>query len=118
MKDIVIQMAEFFKALGEPTRLKIIRLLASNPERSLCVGALAHRLGITQPAVSQHLKVLKNVGLVEPNRDGFRVHYTINTDVLTTYKEKTDELFKLAFMPCPNEDTCRPDEDTYRKSKQ
>jgi ArsR family transcriptional regulator len=107
MKDIVIQMAEFFKALGEPTRLKIIRLLASNPERSLCVGALAQRLGITQPAVSQHLKVLKNVGIVEPNRDGFRVHYTVNVETLTAFRKNWEELSKLAMEPCPCDEECK-----------
>jgi ArsR family transcriptional regulator len=107
MRDIVIRMAEFFKALGDPTRLKIIRMLASNPECRLCVGAIANRLGITQPAVSQHLKVLKNVGLVEPNRDGFRVHYSINTETLTEFRKNLDELCKLAFEKCPCDDEYR-----------
>ena len=101
MKDLVSTMAEWYKALGDPTRLKLIRLLASNPERSLCVGALAQRLGVTQPAVSQHLRVLKSFGLVEPNRDGYHIHYTINVDVLQDYKNKSDELFKMVFEECP-----------------
>jgi DNA-binding transcriptional ArsR family regulator len=100
MKEIVLKMAEWYKALGDPTRLRLIRLLASHPEKSLCVGALASKLGITQPAVSQHLKVLKHVGLVSPNRDGYRVHYTINVDVLQDYKNKADEMFKLVFEKC------------------
>ena len=107
MRDIVIQMADFFKALGDPTRLKIIRLLASNPERSLCVGALAQRLGITQPAVSQHLKVLKNVGIVDPNRDGFRVHYTVNAETLAAFRKNWEELSKLAMEPCPCDEECK-----------
>ena len=82
MKDSITTMADVFRALGDPTRLKIMRMLASNPERSLCVGAIAQRLSITQPAVSQHLKVLKSIGILEPNRDGFRVHYTIDKDIL------------------------------------
>ncbi len=96
MEESVGRMSEFFKALSDPTRLKIIRLLASNPERSLCVGAVAKRLGITQPAVSQHLRVLKHVGLVEPNREGFRVHYTINIETLTELRKDVDELYRLA----------------------
>lgn len=100
MKDMVLEMAEWYKALGDPTRLRLIRLLASHPEKSLCVGALARKLGITQPAVSQHLKVLKHVGLVSPNRDGYRVHYTINAEVLQDYQQKADEMFKLIFEKC------------------
>ena len=100
MGDIVAEMAEWYKALGDPTRLRLIRLLASHPEKSLCVGALARKLGITQPAVSQHLKVLRHVGLVSPNRDGYRVHYTINAEVLQDYKNKANEMFRLVVEPC------------------
>jgi ArsR family transcriptional regulator len=107
MKDMILQMAETFKALGEPNRLKIIKMLASNPERSLCVGCLAERLGITQPAVSQHLKVLKNAGLVEPNRNGYRVHYTINMERFSEFMKNSDELYQLAFEQCSGEKECQ-----------
>ena len=100
MREIVIQMAEVFKALGDPTRLRIIRMLASNMVDTLCVADLAKHLGISQPAASQHIKVLKNIGILEPNRKGFRVYYTINTDMMMAYKENIDELFKLAFQGC------------------
>ena len=109
-----MDFCEIFKALGDPTRLKIIRLLASNPERSLCVGALAQRLGITQPAVSQHLKVLKNVGIVNPNRDGFRVHYTINFETLAEFKNNWDELSKLAMEPCSCDEECQEQKEEVR----
>jgi len=107
MDEIVKQMSEVFKALGDPTRLRIIRMLASRMESDLCVADLAERLGITQPAASQHIKVLKNVGILEPNRDGFRVYYNVNAEVLTNYKNKLDELFKLAFTKCPEYGNCR-----------
>ena len=107
MHDIVKNMAEVFKALGDPTRLRIIRMLASGMENSLCVADLAQRLGITQPAVSQHIKVLKNLSILEPNREGFRVFYNINTDVLADYKTMIDELFKLAFEKCATYGKCQ-----------
>ena len=106
MNDIVKKMSEVFKALGDPTRLRIIRMLASNMENNLCVVDLAKKLGVTQPAASQHIKVLKNVGILKPNRDGFHVYYSINTDVLNDYKKNIDELFKMAFMKCSKHDTC------------
>jgi ArsR family transcriptional regulator len=106
MKDIVVKMAEVFKALGDPTRLRIIRMLASNMLNDLCVADLAERLGITQPAASQHIRVLKNLGILEPNRKGFRVFYTINTEILTTYKEQIDALFELAFQKCEKFPNC------------
>ena len=47
MNDIVKKMSEVFKALGDPTRLRIIRMLASNMENNLCVVDLAKKLGAT-----------------------------------------------------------------------
>ena len=54
-------LESLFKALGEPTRLKIVRLLT---ERHHCARSLSQTLGISEPAVSQHMTVLKRVGLV------------------------------------------------------
>jgi DNA-binding transcriptional ArsR family regulator len=107
----VRKMAEVFKALGDPTRLRIIRMLASNPEDTLCVADLADRLGSTQPAASQHIKVLKNVGILEANKVGFRVYYRINTDVMLAYKTELDELFKLAFTHCSKIGACEEEDD-------
>lgn len=58
-----------FKALGEPTRLKIIKLLA---DRELCVCDLEEIMQISQPRISQHLKVLKQAGLVTERKEGQR----------------------------------------------
>lgn len=56
----------FFKALGEPTRLRIVRLLA---EQELCVCELEAIMQMSQPRISQHLKVLKHAGLVSERRE-------------------------------------------------
>lgn len=69
----------FLAALADPTRLRLIRVLACQPtDRALCVGALARRLGVSQPAVSQHLRVLRALGLVQAERCGPRVHYVLD----------------------------------------
>jgi ArsR family transcriptional regulator len=60
---------QYFKALGEPTRLRIIKLLS---EKELCVCELEHIMRISQPRISQHLKVLKQTGLVCERREGQR----------------------------------------------
>ena len=99
MKLTEKKMADICKALGDPTRIKIIKLLSTRG-RILCVGAIAHELGITQPAVSQHLKVLKSIGLLEDNRAGCHVHYCVCGDTLDQYKKEFDELFKLLGKCC------------------
>ena len=75
--------ATLFGILADQTRLKLIRLLSQQQEQNaLCVNALAYRLGVTQSAVSQHLKVLKYAGLVKGERRGYRIHYFINQEAL------------------------------------
>ena len=63
-----------FKALASDARLEILSLLT---EGTLCVNALVVRLDISQPAVSQHLKILEGAGLVKGEKMGYRVHYSL-----------------------------------------
>jgi DNA-binding transcriptional ArsR family regulator len=89
--DDVIKLAEIFKALSDPTRLRLIKLL--NDCRPgvckggpLCVNALAHQLGVTQSAVSQHLRILRQAGLVRGARRGSFMHYALDPDGLGQYR--------------------------------
>jgi ArsR family transcriptional regulator, arsenate/arsenite/antimonite-responsive transcriptional repressor len=83
MVMVKIQPADFFFALADPTRLALVQLLASLPEgHQLCVRALAMRLEVSQPAVAQHLQVLRSVGLVRGERSGARVHYHLEREQL------------------------------------
>ena len=65
---------EVFKALSNSVRLEILSLLA---ERQLCVNALVARLSVSQPAVSQHLRILEHAGLVKGRKVGYFVHYSL-----------------------------------------
>lgn len=84
MNNSLNNTANIFKALGDTTRLKIIKLIELM-ENNLCVGMIAQKLDVSQPAVSQHLKILKNAGLVESERIGFHIHYKINNKTLNEY---------------------------------
>lgn len=66
--------AELFKVLGNESRLWLVRLLESE---SMTVGALAEATGMSQPLVSQHLKSLRQVGLVTATREGKAMIYAI-----------------------------------------
>jgi DNA-binding transcriptional ArsR family regulator len=70
---------EVFDAIAQPTRREILRLLAQS---ELSVGAVASHFDVTQPAISQHLKVLKEAGLVEERRDGTRRLYRVRAEGL------------------------------------
>ena len=83
----------FFKALGEPTRLRIIKLLA---ERELCVCELEEIMQISQPRISQHLKVLRQAGLVSERREAQKRMCSFNRVI---YNELMDQLEE--FITCP-----------------
>lgn len=71
MDDLV----RVFKALSDSTRVTILTQLS---DEDLCVGALASRLGVTHSAVSQHLRILREVGLVSGDKRGSWVHYSLD----------------------------------------
>ena len=84
------KQAAVFSALADPTRLKLVKLLCRQQEpHALCVNALAGLLGVTQSAVSQHLRVLKSIGMVKGDRRGYHIHYFVNRDVLEQYRKLT-----------------------------
>ena len=73
------------KALADQTRLNLVNLLLRH---DLCVGALAHRLGISQAAVSQHLRILRRAGLIRGEKRGYWTHYAVEKDVLAHAAEE------------------------------
>ncbi len=91
-------MAEFHMALSDVNRLRMIRILAT--EKDVTVSDLAKRLGITQPAVSQHLRVLKMIGLLQPERQGNRTMYKIDMDSLEKYHRMENEMYEVIKDAC------------------
>ena len=78
------QLARILKVLAVPARVRIVQLLTG---RALCVNALAARLDITQGAVSQHLRVMRDADLVVDERRGYHVHYRLNEDTVADWRE-------------------------------
>ncbi len=68
-----------FKALADENRMLLLRLLLL---RSCCVRGLARQLGISPAGVSQHLKVLREAGLVLGEKSGYHTHYTVDREAL------------------------------------
>jgi len=70
-----MQIAEIFKALGEPVRLRLFSLLTTKKE--LCVCHLTEALSLPQSTISRHLGVLRHAGLVSPRRQGKWMYYRL-----------------------------------------
>jgi len=77
--------AQLFKVLGVDSRIRIIELLKERGP--LCVNKLSEILRITPSAVSQHLKVLRQAGLVKNEREGYWIHYHVDPAALEECRE-------------------------------
>ena len=93
-EEKLAEMAELFKVFGDPTRIRILYLLSRSEK---CVCDIASALGLTQPAVSYQLKMLKHSRLVKNRREGKTVYYSLDDDHVGTIigmaKEHIDETY-------------------------
>lgn len=88
-------LARFFKALGDETRLRLVDLLARQESgQALCVGRLAGELDTTPANVSQHLRVLKDLGLIRAERRGYHIHYFLDPERLALYQRLMRDLLQ------------------------
>src|SRR5713101_1064656 len=87
-------------ALADPTRRRIFERLKSGPQ---AVGAIARRMPVSRPAVSQHLKVLKEAGLVVDQPEGTRRVYCIDPDGLGSLRAWLDQFWDQALAAFQSE---------------
>jgi len=89
--DEDISIAEIAKALSHPARIQILKILT---QINLCMcGDIVDLLPLSQSTVSQHLKELKRVGLINGEIDGPKVCYCVNSNIILKAKEDFENLF-------------------------
>jgi ArsR family transcriptional regulator len=76
-KDQAEDLAATFKALGDPARLRLLNFIAVQPESEACVCFLTEPVGLSQPTVSHHLRVLLDAGLLAREKRGAWAYYRI-----------------------------------------
>lgn len=74
-------LTEIFKVLSDENRLKIVKALA---KESMCANELLEGLGISQPTLSHHMKILTDAGLVEPRKQKTQVYYDLNREQVSS----------------------------------
>lgn len=93
---MTMELVQALKTLADETRLNLVKLLLTH---DLCVGALAKRLAVSEAAISQHLKQLREAGLVKGEKRGYWTHYSVDRERLG---ELAGSLAELAALPqCP-----------------
>ncbi|MDH5793286.1 MAG: metalloregulator ArsR/SmtB family transcription factor [Candidatus Bathyarchaeota archaeon] len=92
-KDLIRFRAKIFKALADPIRLEIIEFLRGGEK---CVCEIVPSMGIIQPLVSRHMKILKDCGLVNDRKEGNRRLYSItDSRIFETIDAVTPELVEI-----------------------
>ena len=76
------ELIKVFKALGDKNRLRILKMLQ---QKKMCVCELSAALGITRPSVSRHLGLMKDAGLVQDERKGQWIDYSLSKDTINEY---------------------------------
>ena len=80
--DDAEQLAQRFKALGDPTRVRLLSLIAAHDGGEACICDLIDPVGLSQPTVSHHLKQLADAGLVTREQRGKWAYYSLVKDAL------------------------------------
>jgi len=89
------ELVQILKTLSDETRFDLVKLLLTH---DFCVGALAQHLRLSEAAVSQHLKLLREAGLVKGEKRGYWTHYMVEKNKLNELAELLRELTNL--LPC------------------
>jgi DNA-binding transcriptional ArsR family regulator len=93
LRSVTTYQADGWTALGDPTRRAIFECVADRPR---AVGELASEFPVSRPAVSQHLKVLKDAGLVTSSRDGNRRIYQVDPRGVAAMRDQLDRFWNQA----------------------
>jgi ArsR family transcriptional regulator len=84
------KLATGFSALSDPVRLRVLSMLAASAEGEVCVCDFVDPLGKSQPTISHHLKILSEAGLVQGDRRGKWVWYSLNRERLADLRAAID----------------------------
>lgn len=76
------EVAVLFRVLGEPARLLLLSAIAAQPNGEVCACELVESLGLSQPTVSHHLKVMYEAGILTKERRGTSIYYQIDREQL------------------------------------
>ncbi|ADU26527.1 ArsR/SmtB family transcription factor [Ethanoligenens harbinense] len=110
MENNYADVALLFKALSDETRLKIIDRLSCG---ELCACDILKHLNITQPTLSYHMKMLSECGIVNANRQGAWMHYTLNVETMKQIADywsriTSDKSDYICYQCCDDsEETCK-----------
>ena len=106
MRIVLGSLPLLFKALGDPTRLKLLRLLMFNDNDKLKVIDLAEKIGISQPAITQHINILKDLNLIKSSKEQNRIFYYVDKTRYKSYQKALNSILEISSMKCNFDGKC------------
>jgi len=108
------ELTNILKALSDDTRYSLVNLLLKH---DFCVGALATHLDISESAVSQHLKILRDAGIVKGDKRGYFTHYYVDREILKGTANQIIELSRIIPLDIECHQNCSK-KDNHCKKKE
>lgn len=100
----ITELAEMARALGHPARIEILKVLA---DKNVCIcGEIVEILPLSQSTVSQHLKELKRVGLIQGEIEGKKSCYCVNWEKINELEEQFNDFFQNLLQAKSNSNKC------------
>ncbi|MBR1758829.1 MAG: winged helix-turn-helix transcriptional regulator [Lachnospiraceae bacterium] len=103
---LVERINVYAKAITEPNRMKILKILGSSQTDSMSVSKIAQMLHISQPAVSKHLQILSLCGFVTRKKIGNTVYYSVSREAIEDFQTAMEHGFSVVWTPCQYDYDC------------
>lgn len=105
-KILIERVAAFGRAISDPNRVLILKILGCSPKDTVRVTDIADILGISQPAATRHLQILHEQGLISRKRAGNVVYYSIDKETVKEFEQMMGFCFERYDHPCEYEFRC------------
>jgi DNA-binding transcriptional ArsR family regulator len=114
-QGLVDLICKYNGALSDAQRIKMMKIMGSNPVNTVSVSEIARLLGISQPSATKHLQILYQADLIDRTRIGTSVFYSLNVETINSYHQLLELAFVKGFLPCrynykcdecPEKETC------------
>ena len=99
-RTLVERANTYAKAITEPNRMKILKIIGSAPPETVSVSDIAKMLNLSQPAVSKHLQILNWCGFAIRKKVGNTVYYSIDPETVEDFKRVAASAFEMVRTPC------------------
>lgn len=99
-RTLVERANTYAKAITEPNRMKILKIIGSAPPETVSVSDIAKMLNLSQPAVSKHLQILNWCGFTIRKKVGNTVYYSIDPETVEDFKRVAASAFAMVRTPC------------------